>query len=241
LIRRLKGESEGTLTTAKRKNQPGVWAKFWMSFAGLGPLGRVAMGLASWGYPPYYGRVRLAGIRRGCYFVDIDAQLHHPGLTVGPRAFIDERVLIYADVDGGPVEVGESVRLYRDTVIQTGVGGSVYLGPGVRIQTGCFLSAYRGSLRIGRGTGLAPHCRIYTYNHQAYRGTPVVEQPLVSKGGVTIGEHVWIGAGVTIMDGVTIGDGAVIGAGSVVTRDVEADAIVAGVPAKFIKTRECRP
>ena len=53
---------------------------------------------------------------------------------------------------------------------------------------------------------------------------------------VFIGNHVWIGAGATILKGVTIGDGAVVGASSVVTQDVESHTIVAGNPARVIKT-----
>ncbi len=53
---------------------------------------------------------------------------------------------------------------------------------------------------------------------------------------VVIGDHVWIGQKVTILKGVTIGDNAVIAAGSVVTKDVPANTLVGGVPAKPIKT-----
>lgn len=58
-----------------------------------------------------------------------------------------------------------------------------------------------------------------------------------SKGGVTIGNDVWVGFGATILDGVSIGDGAVIGAQSVVSSDVPAYSIVAGNPAKEIRKR----
>lgn len=53
---------------------------------------------------------------------------------------------------------------------------------------------------------------------------------------IKIGNHVWIGTRVTILKGVTIGDNAIIAAGSVVTKDVPNNTIVAGVPAKVIKT-----
>ena len=58
-----------------------------------------------------------------------------------------------------------------------------------------------------------------------------------SRGDVTIGSDVWLCANCTILSGVTIGHGAVVATGAVVTRDVEPYALVAGIPAKFVRWR----
>ena len=54
---------------------------------------------------------------------------------------------------------------------------------------------------------------------------------------VRIADHVWIGLGACVMKGVSIGEGAIIGAGSIVTRDIPANSLAAGSPAKVIRHR----
>lgn len=63
------------------------------------------------------------------------------------------------------------------------------------------------------------------------------EPEALSRGGITVGDDVWIGFGATILDGVTIGQGAVVGARAVVTRDVGPYEIVGGCPAHVIRRR----
>lgn len=92
-------------------------------------------------------------------------------------------------------------------------------------------------VRIGSHCMIGPRVAIYTAGHpldaELRISGPEFGKP------VTIGDRVWIGGNVVINPGVTIGDNAVIGAGSVVTKDVPANVVVAGVPAKVIKYSGC--
>ena len=84
---------------------------------------------------------------------------------------------------------------------------------------------------------LAPNCALYSYDHGIAPGIPIIEQPLQSKGPITIGSDAWLGVGAIVLGGVTIGDGAVIAAGSVVTHDIPDGSIAAGRPAQVVKMR----
>lgn len=86
---------------------------------------------------------------------------------------------------------------------------------------------------IGDHVMIGPNVDIYTVNHpldkegrRRYHATALP---------VTIGNDVWIGGKATILPGMTIGDNVVVAAGAVVTKDVPANTIVAGVPARVIK------
>jgi acetyltransferase-like isoleucine patch superfamily enzyme len=114
---------------------------------------------------------------------------------------------------------------------------NIEIGTHVRIQPYCAIWASpKGKISIGQYTGLGPGTVVFSSNHQFVPGMPYYKQPWREEA-VTIGRDVWVGAGCVILPGVTIGDGAVVAAGSVVTRDVPAGAVVAGVPARVIKSR----
>lgn len=114
--------------------------------------------------------------------------------------------------------------------INTTIGEDVFINFGLTILDICPVS-------IGARTMFGPNCQILTAGH------PVNDYEM-RRGGwengapVHIGEDVWLGGGVTVVGGVTIGDRAVIGAGAVVTRDIPADAIAVGNPARVIKMRD---
>lgn len=113
----------------------------------------------------------------------------------------------------------------RDLVM---LGGG-YIGKGATITS---------RVEIGKFTMLATGVSIVGGDH-LYEcvGVPIVFSGRPPMPKTIIGDDVWIGHRAIIVAGVTIGDGAIIGAGSVVTRSVAAGAIVAGVPARFIRNR----
>ena len=207
-----------------------------MRYAGLGFPGRLATRLASWGVPPYYGRIRLSRSNpRG--YISPRAIIHHSELRLGANIFIDDGVLIYQDRHGGPVELAEGVHLNRETIIQTGHGGNIKIGDKTHIQPRCQFSAYKAPIHIGCRVEIAPYCAFYSYDHGMSQGRSIREQPLQSKGGISIGDEAWLGVGVIVLDGARIGEGAVVGAGAVVINEIPAGSIAVGVPARVVKHR----
>jgi len=73
--------------------------------------------------------------------------------------------------------------------------------------------------------------------HTERTDIPIGQQGIKDLGGIVIGPGAWLAAQVTVTDGVTVGEGAILAAGAVVTKDVPAQAVVGGVPAKLIKMR----
>ncbi len=128
-------------------------------------------------------------------------------------------------------EIGESFRMFPP--FYTDCGRNTHIGNRVFINAGCKFQD-QGGIFIGDDTLIGHNVVIATLNHnmKPQRRKNMIPKP------VHIGCKVWVGASATICPGVTIGDGAVIAAGAVVTKDVEANTVVGGVPAKFIKKVE---
>ncbi|MCG8603467.1 acyltransferase [bacterium] len=170
-------------------------------------------------------------------YISPKATIHHPDFQLGSHVLVSDGVLIYQDHNGGPVKIGASVHLHHAIYIQTGQGGTVTIGAESHIQPRCQLSAYKAPITIGRRCEIAPNCAFYSYNHGVDPHEIVRKLPLQSKGGIVIGDDVWLGYGVIVLDGVRIGKGAVIGAGAVVTRNIPEGAIAVGNPARVLKYR----
>ena len=146
-------------------------------------------------------------------------------LNNGYRTADEVRALL-AELTGKPVD--ESVIVFPPFYSE--FGKNLTLGRGVFINLGCRFQD-TGGITIGDGTLIGHGSTLTTLNHDVdpARRADMIPAP------IRIGRKVWIGAAVTIVPGVTIGDGAIVGAGAVVTKDVPANSIVAGVPAKLIR------
>lgn len=118
--------------------------------------------------------------------------------------------------------------------LYTDCGKNLSFGENVFINSGCKFQD-QGGISLGSGT-LVGHSVVFaSLNHHQ---NPTLRGNLLPAK-ITVGENVWIGANATILAGVTIGDGAIVAAGAVVTKDVEKNTIVGGVPARYIKNVEC--
>lgn len=93
-----------------------------------------------------------------------------------------------------------------------------------------------GPVTIGNHVNLAQGITVTALNHNFTDHHLRIDEQGVSTTPVTIGHDIWIGANAVILPGVTIGDHSVVAAGAVVTKDVPPHTLVAGVPAKIIKT-----
>ncbi len=125
-------------------------------------------------------------------------------------------------------ELDEGFRLFPP--IYFDFGKNMAIGRNVFINSGCCFQD-QGGIELGDGCMIGHQVVIATLNHDL----APERRAGMRAAKVTLGKNVWVGAHATVLPGVTVGDNAVIAAGAVVAKDVPANAVVAGVPAKVIR------
>jgi acetyltransferase-like isoleucine patch superfamily enzyme len=169
------------------------------------------------------------------------ARLGSKKLRLGRRLRLDGLAFIGP---GCTLEVGKEARIELGRWSWIGHGskirshqGLVAIGAKTVLGQECTISSYQ-RVSIGRECVIADRVMLIDFDH----GMVEVERPIrvqgIYKRDVRVGNNVWIGYGACILRGVTVGDNSVIGTNAVVTRDVPANAVVAGVPARVIRMRE---
>lgn len=126
------------------------------------------------------------------------------------------------------------------------MGETTYIEPPFFVDYGCNIAVGRNFyanfyaifldcafITFGDKVMMGPNCSFITVTHPV---DPTLRLHSVEYAkSIVVGNTVWFSSGVTVMVGVTIGDGAVCGAGSVFTKDVPANTVVVGVPARVVK------
>lgn len=165
-------------------------------------------------------------------------------LHVAFHAFSQEALKITAELNGAyhapedvraimarltASDIDESFALFPP--FHTDCGKNTRIGKRVFINAGCQFQD-QGGITIGDDVLIGPQTIIATLNHDPdpERRGGMYARP------VRICDKAWLGARVTVCPGVTIGEGAIVGAGAVVTKDVPPRSVVAGVPAKIVKS-----
>jgi acetyltransferase-like isoleucine patch superfamily enzyme len=115
--------------------------------------------------------------------------------------------------------------------------GLVEIGQKTVMGQECTITAYQ-HIRIGQQCVIADKAMFIDFDH----GVVEVERPIRAQGiykrDVEVGSNVWIGYGACVLRGVRVGDNSIIGTNSVVTKDVPANAVVGGIPARILRMRE---
>ncbi len=164
----------------------------------------------------------------------IDIMAYHKGffcegdLPFRPPIHTEDGTVLWPPVDIHPsAKIGKHVMIGR----YTNICGDIEIGDYTRIQGFCFIP---DSVVIGQYVFIGPNVTFTNIKKPRVRGFALKERD-----GITVVEDdARIGAGAVILPGIRIGKGALVGAGAVVTKDVEPDTIVVGIPAREYKTPE---
>jgi acetyltransferase-like isoleucine patch superfamily enzyme len=136
-------------------------------------------------------------------------------------------------------EIGDGVFIGAQVYLQGRFDGRCRIGDQGWIGPQCYFDAR--DLVIGEHVGWGPGAKVLGSTHTGLPGdVPIIQTDLVIRP-VRVGAWADIGTGAVLLPGVTVGRGSLVGAGAVVTEDVPDFAIVAGVPARFVRWRADRP
>ena len=181
----------------------------------------------------------LAACGKGTVF-GAGLTLRHPRrIRLGRRVVISDGCVLDArgDRDAG-ITIGDNVVLGANTRIVC-KDGHVSIGSGTGIGSGSSISAIAGNVAdIGKDCLIAPFSYIGGVSYNFDRtDIPIAQQGHAPKGGVRVGDNVWLGTRATLLDGSTVGRDAIIAAGAIVTGEVPSFGIAMGVPARVVRLR----
>lgn len=160
-------------------------------------------------------------------------------LVIGEGTFISESAEISDSIKGTSITIGKNGMIDSFVRIKPVGGiGDIQIGDECYINSGTVIFSGNG-ITMGNKVLIASNCSLMPVNHEirSYSSAILDQGFAESKGGIIIGDDVWIGSNSVILDGSFIGRGCVVGAGSVVKEKLADFGIYAGNPLKKIGTR----
>lgn len=161
-------------------------------------------------------------------------------IDIHPSAFVSPFADIEDSIRGSRIVVGANA--FIDSFVKfkaAGGSGDIVIGAGSQINSGCVLYVGNG-ISIGNSVLISANCVLAPTNHRFDDANVSIQKQgfKESKGGIRIGNDVWIGALSVILDGSEIGDGCVVGSSSLVRGTLKPFGVFAGNPIKQIGTRK---
>lgn len=216
-----------------------IWEQLILSFFGWIPT-IVGIGLRTVAYRLIMSIEGLAAIEKGVRIRFANQ------VRLGKGVYLDEGVYLHACPEG--IEIGDNTLVMHHAELHV-YNFRNLPHAGITIGRDSLIGEFnvlrgQGGIHIGDRVYTSPFVQFAAVNHVFSDPTrPFVEQGITAQG-ITVEDDVWIGAGAIITDGVHIGRGAVVAAGAVVRDQVPPHTVVAGVPARIVKSvtgREPRP
>ena len=130
---------------------------------------------------------------------------------------------------GKGVGISRNCSFYAD-------GGKIIIGDKTAFNENCHINASNGGIiKIGKKCPIGPNVVMRTSFHNFNNKEMYIQDQGHTSADIIIEDNCWIAANVTILGGVKISSGSVVGAGAVVTKDIPANSVAIGVPAKVVK------
>lgn len=159
-------------------------------------------------------------------------------VRLGKNVYLDHGVYLHACPGG--IDIGDDAFVMHNSELHVfnfrnlqnafiRIGARSFVGESVIVRG-------QGGVSIGEAVLIGPRAQILAINHNyGDPATPILDQGITCKG-IVIEDGAWIGAGALILDGVRVGRNAVVGAGAVVTKDIPANSVAVGVPARVVES-----
>ncbi len=188
-------------------------------------------------------QVKLIGVRGGrIRFVESGCSIRHRRhLTIDSGSVLEHGCRLRCLSRDG-IRLGSRVTVGKYSLIEC-TSVLWHLGTGLTVGSHSSIGDYSfigcaGGVTIGDNVLMGQRVSIHSQNHQFDDLSAPIRSQGVRDEAIAIGDGCWLGAGAIILAGVQLGPGCVVGAGTIVTRSFDANSVVMGVPAEFVRYRK---